>query len=142
MPTVEYKRGNLEQGFAEADMIVEGRYVTPIQCHAPIEPHAVVALWEGETVTFWDSQQSVFAAQEMLANALGVERKNVRVISTYVGGGFGGKCTDTLGKTLYQGIAALLSARPAGPSGSSTHSRNCSSPKTRAIRSSSTCAPG
>ena len=115
MPTVEYRRGNVEQGFAEADMIVEGRYVTPIQCHAPIEPHAVVASWSGEMVTFWDSQQSVFAAQEMLASALGVDRQNVRVISGYVGGGFGGKCTDTLGKTLYQGIAALLSRKTGRP---------------------------
>jgi putative selenate reductase molybdopterin-binding subunit len=115
MPTVEYKRGDVEQGFAQADMIVEGRYVTPIQCHVPIEPHAVVALWQGESVTFWDSQQSVFAAQETIAHALGLERTNVRVISTYVGGGFGGKCTDTLGKTLYQGIAALLSQRTGRP---------------------------
>ena len=115
MPTVEYKRGNIEQGFAQADLIVEGRYVTPIQCHVPIEPHAVVALWQGESVTFWDSQQSVFAAQETIAHALGLDRKNVRVISTYVGGGFGGKCTDTLGKTLYQGIAALLSQRTGRP---------------------------
>ena len=115
MPTVEYKRGNIEQGFAQADLIVEGRYVTPIQCHVPIEPHAVVALWQGESVTFWDSQQSVFAAQETIAHALGLDRKNVRVISTYVGGGFGGKCTDTLGKTLYQGIAALLSQRTGKP---------------------------
>jgi CO/xanthine dehydrogenase Mo-binding subunit/aerobic-type carbon monoxide dehydrogenase small subunit (CoxS/CutS family) len=115
MPTVEYKRGNVEQGFAQADLIVEGRYATPIQCHVPIEPHAVVALWQGENVTFWDSQQSVFAAQETIAHALGLERANVRVISTYVGGGFGGKCTDTLGKTLYQGIAALLSRRTGRP---------------------------
>ena len=115
MPTVEYKRGNVEHGFAQADLIVEGRYVTPIQCHVPIEPHAVVALWQGESVTLWDSQQSVFAAQETIAHALGLDRKNVRVISAYVGGGFGGKCTDTLGKTLYQGIAALLSQRTGRP---------------------------
>ena len=115
MPTVEYKRGNVEQGFAQADMIVEGRYVTPIQCHVPIEPHAVVAWWQGENVTFWDSQQSVFAAQETIAQALGLERRNVRVIANYVGGGFGGKCTDTLSKTLYQGIAALLSQRTGRP---------------------------
>jgi len=115
MPTVEYKRGNVEQGFAEADVVVEGRYVTPLQCHAPIEPHAVFASWQGETVTFWDSQQSVFAAQEMLALALGLERSRVRVIAPYVGGGFGGKCTDTLGKTLYQGIAALLSRKTGRP---------------------------
>src|SRR6185503_8533340 len=70
---------------------------------------------QGESVTFWDSQQSVFAAQETIAHALGLDRKNVRVISTYVGGGFGGKCTDTLGKTLYQGVAALLSQRTGKP---------------------------
>ena len=115
MPTIAYKRGNIEQGFAEADLIVEGRYVTPIQCHVPIEPHAVVAAWEGESVTLWDSQQSVFAAQEMLALALGLERRNVRVIAPSVGGGFGGKCTDTLGKTLYQGIAALLARKTGRP---------------------------
>ena len=115
MPTIEYKRGDIEQGFADADVIVEGRYVTPIQCHAPIEPHAVIAAWEGDTVTFWDSQQSVFAAQEMLASALRLERGQVRVISQYVGGGFGGKCTDTLGKTLYQGIAALLARKTGRP---------------------------
>ncbi len=115
MPTIEYKRGNVEQGFAQAEVVVEGRYVTPIQCHAAIEPHAVVAAWEGETVTFWDSQQSVFAAQEMLALALGLERRNVRVVANYVGGGFGGKCTDTLSKTLYQGIAALLAKKTGRP---------------------------
>jgi CO/xanthine dehydrogenase Mo-binding subunit/aerobic-type carbon monoxide dehydrogenase small subunit (CoxS/CutS family) len=115
MPTVEYKRGSIEQGFAQAEVIVEGRYVTPIQCHVPIEPHAVVASWEGDTVTLWDSQQSVFAAQETIARALGLDRGNVRVIAPYVGGGFGGKCTDTLGKTLYQGIAALLARKTGRP---------------------------
>jgi putative selenate reductase molybdopterin-binding subunit len=115
MPTIEYKRGNTERGFAEADVIVEGRYVTPIQCHVPIEPHAVVAAWDGETVTLWDSQQSVFTAQETIAHALGLERRNVRVIAPYVGGGFGGKCTDTLGKSLYQGIAALLARKTGRP---------------------------
>jgi CO/xanthine dehydrogenase Mo-binding subunit/aerobic-type carbon monoxide dehydrogenase small subunit (CoxS/CutS family) len=115
MPTIEYKRGDTTRGFAEADVIVEGRYVTPIQCHAPIEPHAVVASWNGEAVTLWDSQQSVFTAQETIAHALGIERQNVRVIAPYVGGGFGGKCTDTLGKTLYQGIAALLARKTGRP---------------------------
>jgi CO/xanthine dehydrogenase Mo-binding subunit/aerobic-type carbon monoxide dehydrogenase small subunit (CoxS/CutS family) len=115
MPTVEYKRGDVAQGFAQADLVIEGRYVTPIQCHVPIEPHAVVAAWQGEKLTLWDSQQSVFAAQDTVAIALGLERANVRVIAPYVGGGFGGKCTDTLGKTLYQGIAALLARKTGRP---------------------------
>jgi putative selenate reductase molybdopterin-binding subunit len=81
----------------------------------PIEPHAVVAHAEGDRVTFWDSQQSVFAAQDVLAITLGIPRDNVRVISHYVGGGFGGKCTDTLGKTCYQAIAAVLSRKTGRP---------------------------
>jgi CO/xanthine dehydrogenase Mo-binding subunit/aerobic-type carbon monoxide dehydrogenase small subunit (CoxS/CutS family) len=114
-PTVEFKRGNVEDGFKQADIILEGRYTTPIQCHVPVEPHSVVALWEGNRVTFWDSQQSVFRARDVLATALGVDPENVRVIAKYVGGGFGGKCTDTPGKTLYQVIAALLSQKTGRP---------------------------
>ncbi|HZQ92460.1 MAG TPA: molybdopterin cofactor-binding domain-containing protein [Terriglobales bacterium] len=114
-PTIEYKRGDIAAGFKQADLIVEQRYVTPIQCHVPIEPHAVIAHWAGDRVTFWDSQQSVFAAQETIANALALKADQVRVIAHYVGGGFGGKCTDTPGKTLYQAIAALLSRKTGRP---------------------------
>ena len=119
-PTVEYKRGDVQAGFSQADVVIEGRYVTPLQCHVPIEPHCVVAHWEkagnpDERITFWDSQQSIFAAQETLATALRVKPESVRVICHYVGGGFGGKCTDTAGKTLYQAIAALLSRKTGRP---------------------------
>jgi CO/xanthine dehydrogenase Mo-binding subunit/aerobic-type carbon monoxide dehydrogenase small subunit (CoxS/CutS family) len=114
-PTIEYKRGDIDVGFKQADLIIEGRYETPIQCHVPIEPHAVVAQVEGDRVTLWDSQQSVFAAQDVLAIVLGIPRENLRVISHYVGGGFGGKCTDTLGKTCYQAIAAVLSRKTGRP---------------------------
>jgi CO/xanthine dehydrogenase Mo-binding subunit len=114
-PTVEFKRGNIADGFAQAEIIIESRYVTPLQCHVPIEPHTVIAKWEGDRVTFWDSQQSVFRASEVLAVALGLKPENVRVISQYVGGGFGGKCTDSPGKTLYQAIAALLSKKTGRP---------------------------
>ncbi|MBV8208266.1 MAG: molybdopterin-dependent oxidoreductase [Acidobacteria bacterium] len=114
-PTIEYRRGDLASGFRQADLVVEGRYVAPIQCHVPIEPHCVVASWHGDQLTFYDSQQSVFAAQDILATALGLPREKVRVIAHYVGGGFGGKCTDTLGKSLYQVIAALLAKKTGRP---------------------------
>jgi aerobic-type carbon monoxide dehydrogenase small subunit (CoxS/CutS family) len=113
-PTIEYKRGDVNAGFSEADVIIEGRYETPIQ-FVPIEPHAVIAQMNGDRVTFWDSQQSIFAAQDVLASALGIPRENVRIVSQYVGGGFGGKCTDTLGKTCYQAIAAVLSRKTGRP---------------------------
>jgi CO/xanthine dehydrogenase Mo-binding subunit/aerobic-type carbon monoxide dehydrogenase small subunit (CoxS/CutS family) len=114
-PTVEYTEGDIGRGFRDADRIVEGRYTTQLQCHVPIEMHCCIALWQGGKLTLWDSQQSVFAAQETIAKALGLEPANVHVIAEYVGGGFGGKCTDTLGKTLYQCIAALLSKRTGRP---------------------------
>jgi len=110
-PTVEFKRGDLSQGFAQADLVVEGRYVTPLQCHLPIEPHCCVAAWEVDTLTLVDSQQSPHHAQETLAAALRIPVEKVRVVAHYVGGGFGGKCTDTPGKTLYQCVAALLARK-------------------------------
>ncbi|HEY9382944.1 MAG TPA: molybdopterin cofactor-binding domain-containing protein [Gemmatimonadales bacterium] len=112
-PTVEFIQGDLAAGFAQADLVVEGRYVTPLQCHLPIEMHCCVAAWEVDRLTVIDSQQSPHHAQEILANALRVPLEQVRVIAQYVGGGFGGKCTDTPGKTLYQCTAALLARKTA-----------------------------
>jgi CO/xanthine dehydrogenase Mo-binding subunit len=111
LPTLEYRFGDLEAAFATADLIIEGRYETQIHCHAPIEPHACVARFEDGLLTIWDSQQSIFAAREVLSQALGLPQEKVRVVCDYLGGGFGSKCTDTLGKTLYQGIAALLARK-------------------------------
>jgi xanthine dehydrogenase molybdenum-binding subunit len=111
LPTLEYRSGDLDAAFATADLIVEGRYETQIHCHAPIEPHGCIALFENGALTVWDSQQSIFAAREVLSRALGLPPEKIRFVCDYLGGGFGGKCTDTLGKTLYQGIAALLARR-------------------------------
>lgn len=114
-PTVEFTRGDVERGFQQADKVIEGRYVTQLQCHMPSEPHCCTAWWQDTHVTFWDTQQSVFAARETLARALGIPAENVRVVCKHLGGGFGGKCTDTPGKTLYQCIAALLSRKTGYP---------------------------
>ena len=114
-PTIEFKIGDTASGFTEADKIVEGRYVTQIQCHVPIETHCCTALWEGGRLTLWDSQQSVHRAREVIAHVLHIPPENVRVICEYLGGGFGGKCTESAGKTLYQGIAALLAKKTGRP---------------------------
>ena len=114
-PTIEFKIGDTSAGFKEADRIIEGRYVTQVQCHVPIETHCCTAMWEGERLTLWDSQQSVHRARDVLAHALRIPAENVRVICEYLGGGFGGKCTDNPGKTLYQGIAALLAKKTGRP---------------------------
>ena len=114
-PTLESETGNIEEGFEQADFIVEGRYICPIQCHTPIETHCCTALWEEDRLTLWDSQQSVHRAKEILGPALGLPADNIRIVCEYLGGGFGGKCTDNSGKTLYQAIPALLSRKTGRP---------------------------
>jgi len=111
--TIRFERGDVEKALKEADRVVQGRYTTPWQCHVPIEPHCVLARWDQGKLTLYDSQQSVHNCQRVLEKVLGLPAGAVRVIAPYLGGGFGGKCTDNEGKTLYQGIAALL-ARKAG----------------------------
>lgn len=107
--------GDPEEALAAADHVVEGRYETGLQCHVPIEPHCCTAVWKDDRLSVWDTQQSVFAAQDQIARVLGLEAENVRVSCDNVGGGFGGKCTDTPGKTLYQAIAATLAQKTGEP---------------------------
>jgi CO/xanthine dehydrogenase Mo-binding subunit len=114
-PTIEFKIGDTANGFTEADRVVEGGYVIQLQCHVPIETHCCTALWEGGRLTVWDSQQSDHRACEVLAQVLHIPPENVRVSCKYLGGGFGGKCTDSPGKTLYQAIAALLAMKTGRP---------------------------
>jgi CO/xanthine dehydrogenase Mo-binding subunit len=85
-------KGDVERGFAEADEIVEERYVADMSHPVPIEPHAVLAQWEGSKVTIWSSSQVPFAARSGVAESLQVPESSVRVIVPYLGGGFGGKC--------------------------------------------------
>ena len=85
-------KGDVEQGFAEADVVVESRYVADMSHPAPIEPHAVVAQWQGDRVTIWSTSQVPYAARSGVAETLEVPESNVRVIVPHLGGGFGGKC--------------------------------------------------
>jgi CO/xanthine dehydrogenase Mo-binding subunit/aerobic-type carbon monoxide dehydrogenase small subunit (CoxS/CutS family) len=114
-PTIEFKHGDLAQGLNEADLIIEGRYATPIQCPVPIENRCCTAAWNGDNLTVWDTQQSPHRAAAVIAEVLKIPEANVRVTSQFLGGGFGGKCTDDPGKTLYQAIAALLAKKTGRP---------------------------
>ncbi|MEI8239405.1 MAG: molybdopterin cofactor-binding domain-containing protein, partial [Actinomycetota bacterium] len=99
-------KGDVEQGFAEADTIVRSRYVADA-CHAvPIEPRAVVAQWEGNKVTIWTSTQVPFDARAGVCETLGLPASRVRIIVPHLGGGFGGKC----GFHFEAHIAALAKA--------------------------------
>jgi xanthine dehydrogenase YagR molybdenum-binding subunit len=105
----EYSRGDIERGFAAADVIVEKTYRTGFEIHHPTETHGSVAAWEGDHLIVYDSTQNIHGVRDGLARALKVPAANVTVIKDYMGGGFGSK----LGANDYT-IAAANLARQAG----------------------------
>jgi xanthine dehydrogenase molybdenum-binding subunit len=115
VPTWEARVGNLEAGFAEADMIVEGRYVTRRQITLPIETHVCTAMWKGDDLHIWDCQQSVFSARATLARTLAIPEAQVHVYADHVGGGFGSKCLDYPDEDLYQLYPAVLAKQTGKP---------------------------
>ncbi|HLK25741.1 MAG TPA: xanthine dehydrogenase family protein molybdopterin-binding subunit [Caulobacteraceae bacterium] len=87
-------RGDLEAGFAEADVVVEGRYVTKGVHQGYIEPHACLASFsEDGQSTVWSSSQGQFMVRTYCSKLLDLEAANIRVIPAEIGGGFGGKTT-------------------------------------------------
>jgi CO/xanthine dehydrogenase Mo-binding subunit len=106
-----YERGNVERGFAEADVVLEESYRTVSELHTPMELHGCAAKWDGDRLTLWESTQGVYAIQARVAEVLGLPLANVRVVGHYMGGGFGSKLQP--GK--YTIIAALLAKRTAQP---------------------------
>lgn len=83
--------GNLKTGEKIATTVFEEKYLNGYVAHASIETHVAVAKIEGDKVTIWASTQRPFGIQEEVARALGLPSQNVRVITPFVGGGFGGK---------------------------------------------------
>ncbi len=83
--------GDLAAGLARAEVKIDAQYTTPIENHNPMEPHATIAAWEGDRVTVWDATQYVMGERDALAGILGLPSENVRVVSHFVGGGFGCK---------------------------------------------------
>ena len=83
--------GDFAGAFAAAPVKLDATYTTPDQSHAMMEPHASIARWEGEKLTVWTSNQMIAWSVGDMAKTLGIPKENVRLISPYVGGGFGGK---------------------------------------------------
>ena len=83
--------GDLQAGFAAAAHIVEATYSTQVQTHVCLETHGCVCEWEGDKLTAWVSTQAVHGTREGFAEGLGIPQANVRVITEYMGGGFGSK---------------------------------------------------
>ena len=90
-PTVDSERGDAEAAFASADVRVDQTYVTPTETHNPIELHATVACYDGESFTLYETSQGVINHRDVLSAMLGVAAENVRVVTRFLGSGFGGK---------------------------------------------------
>ena len=85
------KAGNFQRGFDTAPVKLDATYTTPDQSHAMMEPHATTASWEGDKLTVWTSNQMIAWCVKDLSKTLNIPKEKVRVISPYVGGGFGSK---------------------------------------------------
>lgn len=104
-------RGDVEAALARADVVVEARFATPAAAHNSMEPHGATAWWDGDQLTLYDSTQGVNDVREMVADRLGLDHNQVRVVAEHVGGGFGAKqvpCKPTV-------LAALLSRKTGRP---------------------------
>jgi xanthine dehydrogenase YagR molybdenum-binding subunit len=88
---VQSQRGDADAAFASAPIKLDQTYVTPAETHNPIELHATTAMWDGPMLTLYESTQGVVNFRGVLAQMLGVPKENVRVISKFLGSGFGGK---------------------------------------------------
>ncbi|MFO7659412.1 MAG: xanthine dehydrogenase family protein molybdopterin-binding subunit [Candidatus Cloacimonadaceae bacterium] len=94
------RKGDLEKGFKEADLVLEDEYYVPRYAHCAIETHVAIGKYDlSGRLTVWSSSQSPHTQRHLFAEALapmGLTHKNIRVIAPHVGGGFGGKAGVTM----------------------------------------------
>jgi carbon-monoxide dehydrogenase large subunit len=105
-----YSKGNIDQGFAEADEIFDDQFTAQQVQHCSLEPHAVVASWDGERLTLWTSTQKVFLVRAGLADLFDLAEEKIRVIGSKIGAGFGGK--NAMRLEPYAAALALKTSRP------------------------------
>jgi xanthine dehydrogenase YagR molybdenum-binding subunit len=101
--------GDLDAGFQQAVHTIEQTYATQVITHVCMESHACVAEWDGDRLTAWISTQAVHGSAQQFAQALGIPQTNVRVMTQYMGGGFGSKT-----QVGAEGLIAARLARAAG----------------------------
>jgi xanthine dehydrogenase YagR molybdenum-binding subunit len=103
--------GDPEAALAEVDVKIDATYRSDFQHHAPLEPHAAMATWNGDSVVIHCASQSLANACAALAATLGIPAERVRVLSPYIGGGFGSK-TMPHSETVLAALAARELGRP------------------------------
>ncbi len=106
----ESERGDADGAFQSAPVKIDQTYVTPDEVHNPIELHATVAAWEGDRVTLYETSQAVVNHREVLYQMLGVPKENVRVVSHFLGSGFGGKLWPWTHSIIAAGVARKIGA--------------------------------
>ncbi len=84
-------RGDVPAGLRSASKRIEQTYITPAETHNPMEPHATIAVWDGPKLTLYDATQGVFTDQKRVAALFGLKPEDVRIVSPFLGGGFGSK---------------------------------------------------
>jgi xanthine dehydrogenase YagR molybdenum-binding subunit len=104
-------RGDIEQGFKEAEVIIERTFRVPVLLHNSPECHVAVAKWDGNKLTVWASTQGINGFREDLAKGFKVPKSDVRVITQHMGGGFGSK----FGMQAYGAIAVALAKKAGAP---------------------------
>ena len=103
------EQGDVNAGYAAADVKIEAEYKTEVHTHVSLETHGSIAHWEDGKLTLWASTQAISATQGGLSQFFGIPNTDVRVIKDHMGGGFGSK----LGPRPEYAVCALL-ARKAG----------------------------
>lgn len=102
-------RGNVARSMELAATRLDATYSTPMENHNPIEPHATIAHWNGDSLVLYDATQNVSGVQRVAASSFGIAPEQVRVVCPFVGGGFGCK-----GSVWSHVVLAAMAARMAG----------------------------
>ncbi len=107
---MKVRRGDIDAGFAEADIVHEDVFSSPALHHCALEPHVTVAQWEGENLTVWSSTQMPYFVRQQVAEVFRIPPEQVRVLVYTLGGGYGSKTY-----TRMEPLAAVLAWKSGRP---------------------------
>jgi xanthine dehydrogenase YagR molybdenum-binding subunit len=102
----KFAKGDADAAFNAATVKIDEIYRTPEEHHNPLEAHSIVAAWNGDHLTLYDSSQNIFGAQTAFAEMFGITKENVHVMSQFVGGAFGSK-----GGVWPHAVAGVIAAK-------------------------------
>lgn len=107
----EVRHGDVDAALAAASQRIEANYETPAQYHNAMEPHAIVAAWDGDTLSVDAPSQALLLAQARIAGLFGIPLENIHIRSPFLGGGFGSKA-GAAGPQVLGIMAARLVGKP------------------------------